>query len=916
MSAPIPIPRRRSSTAFPRTRNGLKEATVLESSFGSESQSRMSSSSFSTAIMSPSDGFSEGHGGLKVRKQRRSSKTCTNAEPVRDINDFYPPQFLSTSGGSGGLSCYSDDHKVSSKYTTPPSRIVSDSEDTPKAIPTLNRDISVGAFLKAELVNSLPAIDSSRTLFDRGTLSGNKGIARGSIELDSEGHELSSRTPDGYILVNDNAPQASRLNRRSNICLDPPPKKKIFSRVLSGLNLLGRSNSIIGIRSGNVQIKRASSVPRRQKGNEAIRSSSETKPPSFKSTSTVVSSHRRTLSEPESTSAVSPSHSEPGITSTNSVDSNAVPVTRHVEPCALATPQIAPLLQASLVVTPELESIDTEGGQSFWVAIEVAGEVAVPSFNCGVPAPIKKGLNIVLLVDLSTDMSLATFGTSRDICSSMVSLLDPYTDRLAILTSYANSSPRHKIYESHVLFPLQPANFGKVLEALDSMARPNNGLSFLDDSLDHAIEAAFDVFSGSNSPDPGKADREMPAEIYSHLFLITENPPQKIDLPATCEAVQIHLVNPSVVPWTASRDINHGWELDSDFLEGLSSTDPCLRGGLLSRLRTIIEHARLGSSAGQLKDLVIDMKPMLNYEVEAIMGETKHQKLNPGQRILVFAKLSVISRPLLRPSSATSDSQEQVAQESTCLLEQLDAILGQATTEILTVEVKYKHSLFSADTNLSISSTARLRRRAQQSLWNLQPDSRLPNSGDYQITVQRHLSHFIASNHSPFQALSALEDMFNGTATLLACPAYFERLREELRHQIWISDRSDAFQNEVSLDGNSGPLQPFGHFKANSDESNTTTRAQYLDSTAISKRLARIPSKESVDEARRIWVEMRKKARGREDVRGFSDSIPVSDENLMKIAEKALSNKRSLGADTLKSIATSRRKSGLFAPWL
>jgi hypothetical protein len=389
MSVPIPIPRRRSSTAFPRTRNGPKGVTILESSFGSEPQSRMSSSSFSTAIMSP-DSFPEGHE-LKVRKQRRSSKTCMNAEPVRDINDFYPPQFLSSSSGSGELSCYSNDHKASSKYTTPPSRIVSNSEDTPKAIPSLNRNISVGAFLKAELVNPLTAIVPPRTLLDRGTLSGSQAIARGSAELDSE----------EYDLVDDNAMQASRLNRRSNIGLEPPPKKKMFSRVLSGLNLLGRSNSVIGIRSGNVQMKRASSVPRRQKGNETIRSSSETKPPSLKSTSTIVSSRQPTLSEPGSTAAASPGTSEPGFTSTNSMDSNTLPVNQHVELCPLAMPRIAPLLQASLVVTPELESVDAEGGQSFWVAIEVTGEVSVPSYSCGVSTPTKKGLDVILLVDLS-----------------------------------------------------------------------------------------------------------------------------------------------------------------------------------------------------------------------------------------------------------------------------------------------------------------------------------------------------------------------------------------------------------------------------------------------------------------------------------------------------------------------------------
>jgi hypothetical protein len=152
--------------------------------------------------------------------------------------------------------------------------------------------------------------------------------------------------------------------------------------------------------------------------------------------------------------------------------------------------------------------------------------------------------------------------------------------------------------------------------------------------------------------------------------------------------------------------------------------------------------------------------------------------------------------------------------------------------------------------------------------------------------------------------------MFGETTTPLACPAYFEQLRRELKHRVWISDRPDRLQNEVSSHGDSGLTSPFDHSKISSDRLDTTSTA------IVNKRLVRIPSKESVDEARRIWVEMRKKARGRESIRELSGYMPVSDENLMKIAEKALSNKRSLGADTLKSIATGRRKSGLFAPWL
>ncbi|KAI9780979.1 MAG: hypothetical protein M1839_006418 [Geoglossum umbratile] len=465
---------------------------------------------------------------------------------------------------------------------------------------------------------------------------------------------------------------------------------------------------------------------------------------------------------------------------------------------------------------------------------------------------------------------------------------------------------------AHVLFPLQPVDSEKFLKALDAVTGPNGNTVSLDGDLDHAIEAAFDVFLRSKPLDDS-GNRNLVTGTYGHLFLISRDPPKMIELPKGCEAVQIHLVNPSAVPWAGTQRSNNGWQLDTNSSQNPSPINPCFHSGLSSSLETVIGHARLGNSPGQLKDLVIYMEPMSNCEVEAVMGETRHRGLSPGQRILVFVKLSVGLHSLERPLAPAPGLQGHGVQTSTHLLEQLDAILGQVTTEILKVEVKYKHSLFSVDTNVSETSTVKLRRHFQHSSWNPLLEGQPSGSSEsYQSRVQRHLSHFIASNHSPVQALSALEDMFGEAAALSACPPYFERLREELRHRAWVDARSDGLQNEAPLD----ELPTFGHHKSNSERSNAATRARHPGVLIANKRPMRMPSKESVDEARRIWLEMRKRARGRESVREFSDCMPVRDENLMKIAEKALSNKRSLGADTLKSIATSRRKSGLFAPWL
>jgi hypothetical protein len=495
----------------------------------------------------------------------------------------------------------------------------------------------------------------------------------------------------------------------------------------------------------------------------------------------------------------------------------------------------------------------------------------------------------------------------RDVCSSVVSLLEPSTDRLAILTSYAIRSSQSKTHNAHVLFPLQPIDSEKSLEAIDAMTVPDSNGVPLDSDLDRAIDAAFDVFLRSKPPDH-RRNKDLIAETYGHLFLISRDPPKMIDLPKGCEAVQIHLVNPSAVPWAGTQGSNNGWQLDANSSQSSSLINPWICSGLSSSLEAVIRHARLGISPGQLKDVAIYMEPMSNCEVEAVMGETRHRGLSPGQRILVFVKLSVGLHSLKPLPALTHGLQDRDVQTSTHLLEQLDVILGQATTEILRVEVKYKHSLFSMDTNLSVTSTARLRRHLRHSSWDPLSGSQLSNSFEnYHSRVQRHLGHFIASNHSPVQALSALEDMFGEAAALPTCPAYFKRLREELRHRARICVRPDVLQKEAQPGG----LPTFRHSKMN-----PTTRTQNLGASVVNRELMRIPSKESIDEARRIWLEMRKRARGRGSERDFSDYMPVRDENLIKIAEKALSNKRSLGADTLKSIATGRRKSGLFAPWL
>lgn len=97
-------------------------------------------------------------------------------------------------------------------------------------------------------------------------------------------------------------------------------------------------------------------------------------------------------------------------------------------------------------------------------------------------------------------------------------------------------------------------------------------------------------------------------------------------------------------------------------------------------------------------------------------------------------------------------------------------------------------------------------------------------------------------------------------------------------------------------------------------------RSTSYSPAAVTHHTSQSTTDEGDDKARQIWHFMRQDSKGRRAglTRNSSESLirlESASESLRAIRQKALRNKRSVGADTLRSFAVGARD-GIDAPWL
>ena len=294
--------------------------------------------------------------------------------------------------------------------------------------------------------------------------------------------------------------------------------------------------------------------------------------------------------------------------------------------------------------------------------------------------------------------------------------------------------------------------------------------------------------------------------------------------------------------------------------------------------------------------------------------------------------LAQVKLPVDRRSSS------HVRELSKELIAELESRLGNAKTEYLAIGISYKHSIFPTSkrssaapkglsyhaTTMKIEAHAVIKRHCSESLWSHHTNGNQDSSG-----VPNPLFSLIDAHCDPVNAARIKSKITLDTISLS------ELHRRELDNDPSSNSLSDTITSAKR--------------KSSRDMLHQTTQLENSVSRPVSKQSLNIiqagfhdtegnlgivavnPCSE-LDPARKIWLDMRKTSRGigKRDSRATeslempmdgrdSDSRETEvkmQKEQVRIMELALRNKRSVGADTLRSMAApSRSMDGMRRGW-
>ena len=546
---------------------------------------------------------------------------------------------------------------------------------------------------------------------------------------------------------------------------------------------------------------------------------------------------------------------------------------------------------------------------------------------------------------------------SCEATSFITSMLYETCERLAVLCAHASDLDTvGSILPLGKINPLRTRTFVDRIVSTSGKPEPDHLRQAIDKARSLLTQSTLDM---SNS----KGEKET----QGHVIVLTSNPGVTAIEATTDEEddkVQLHYLSAGVLLWPSQHEEqSNGWRR----LSSLSSKSDVIpqsihRAGqteISGALRKLVLQARSGAGYGRLKQLTLDLKPGPNCTIEGIMGRCKFETLRPGERFMVLVKVKIgPTHAGLSPLTSTAIA-PGTKSYSPDLWKELEVLLEDNSITVLRARLKYGHSLLPIGTECSVKAEARIEKQ------HFIPDrSRMSSStsrrkapiicGD-SPDLQKKAVHCLAVYHAPRHALKMLRKEFGQDGNLSVCPEFIKQVNEELKYQARVIERYDlpggephkaTFAiNEVTqvADRRSSTVPSDPSERALSDVSNfkprdwfpvTEEASKHVEASRPfsnnakrnSKDMSRHPSGgrtvsrhtsrwELPDEAHRIWGEMRKKSKSLSVPKAASKN-KTSEEKLRQIQEMALKNKRSIGADTLKSIHLDGSDTKSSAPWL
>ena len=507
-------------------------------------------------------------------------------------------------------------------------------------------------------------------------------------------------------------------------------------------------------------------------------------------------------------------------------------------------------------------------------------------------------------------------------------ILDTDQDRLAVICTH---TPTTKAGTLEVVVPLGETNARKTREAMDLIF----GSSKKSDSatVEHALTTAKEILLHSK---PHVLMEKPEIATMGHVLLFSSDISNLSADDLNNEMLQIHWACPGPLPWNCQNKVtSNGWQLlptqEGNGAPTASNQDRD-GNGLHTEIFALISHVRGGLDPGRLTDLILEVEAAPYCSIEGEMSKKAYPFLHPGECITALVKVKIGTVPAGPPALSKFPRGSRTPSGSVDLLKEINSVLEESVP-IMTARLRYKHSMLPNDTHCLVESAALLKRfnqDFQKELHSFKSD--LLGFNQSQLKVQRSLIYYLATHHVPHQALSTLRDEFGAHGCLSVCPKYWKRVTDELKYQARILERFDlpGSESRTLADPQMEPVEHFGQglvdvnsykpqdwFPTSKGEDRPDARKPSDKSKSVNRAASK--EKENVDEARRIWGDLRKKSKGHRGLEGIGKRIArteSSEEKLRQIQETAVKNKRSVGADTLKSIANGGRTVGSFSPYM
>ena len=364
------------------------------------------------------------------------------------------------------------------------------------------------------------------------------------------------------------------------------------------------------------------------------------------------------------------------------------------------------------------------------------------------------------------------------------------------------------------------------------------------------------------------------------------------------------------------------------------------------------------TTCGVITTLRLCFKPVQGCQLRDVLGQKSVKDLAIGQQCSLFIKVRV---PRIRMRDST------VHPDQDSLFTELESIIGTLKTEVLHVEARYRHSMLPMDNVVTVRHACKIKRPKTDSRWSIAGTrDESAESGE----VHTMLSRYLASHYSPDKALELLEQYLSPAALAQSSVRkIYEGLKDEAQHERTnnlIDSKPSVIVTDIDLNTVDSAATPSEHFStapntptiieesysqsfhpisaANTPEVKTLMQPVILKSapplltapkttTAISTDISlstkvditepNEPS-ESQDSARQLWRHIRRTSLSAKQLQEMTveplNQIEAEDEHLQELRRRALANKRSIGAETLRAwkweeSMQQREKFGE-APWM